>query len=630
MLESMRKAAQGVVGKAIMTVVMGLIIVSFVIWGVGDMLRGFTASTVASVGSAKISEQEYRSSYQRTIQHYQRRLRQPFTNEQARAIGLDREVLQRLLSESAIDEEARKLGLNVSDEALRAMIETNPNFRNKSGVFDPQLFAEALRNNDMNEPMFVTDLRKTALRQFIVAALTAGITAPKAGTKAEADVRDQTRSIDYFILPASAAGAIAPPSEEALKAFFNDRKSSYRAPEYRAIDVVALDPQTLANPADVSDADGEAAYDKVAGKDPRYGSPEKRDLQQILFPSEGEADAAAARIKAGASFDDIVKERSLKPEQTDIGETTKAAMIDKDEAEAVFALPQGGVSGVLKSEFGPVIIRIKGVTPSAVKPYAEVADEIKRQISASRAGDKIQAVHDKIEDARVSGKPLAEAAIDAGLTAQTVPAVDVQGRDPGGAEVNLPDKADLLRAVFASDVGLDEAPLQTKGNGFVWFSVAKIEPAHDRSFNDAKAEVEAQWRAEEVDKALAARSDDLVKQLRGGGTIADLAKGAGAELKTAADIHRDDKDLPESVTAAIFREPADGEGAAAAPGGRAVFKITSDKTPPVDFVDPRVKDMAQKLDAAQRDSLLEQYVEALRRSLGVVVHPEILQSAEGG
>ncbi len=630
MLESMRKAAQGVVGKAIMTVVMGLIIVSFVIWGVGDMLRGFTASTVATVGSAKISEQEYRSSYQRTIQQYQRRLRQPFTNEQARAIGLDREVLQRLLSESAIDEEGRKLGLNVSDEALRAMIETNPNFRDKSGAFDPQLFAEALRNNDMNERMFVTDLRKTALRQFIVAALTAGITAPKAETKAEADVRDQTRSIDYFILPASAAGVIAPPSEEALKAFFNDRKSSYRAPEYRAIDVVALDPLTLANPADVSDADGEAAYDKVAGKDPRYGSPEKRDLQQILFPSEGEADAAAARIKAGASFDDIVKERNLKPEQTDIGETTKAAMIDKDEAEAVFALPQGGVSGVLKSEFGPVIVRVKGVTPSAVKPYAEVADEIKRQISASRAGDKIQAVHDKIEDARVSGKPLAEAARDAGLTAQTIPAVDAQGRDPSGAEVNLPDKADLLRAVFASDVGLDEAPLQTKGNGFVWFSVAKIEPAHDRSFNDAKAEVEAQWRAEEVDKALAAKSDDLVKQLRSGGTIADLAKSVGAEAKTAADIHRDDKSLPETVTAAIFREPADGEGAAAAPGGRAVFKITSDKTPPVDFADPRVKDMAQQLDAAQRDSLLEQYVEALRRSLGVVVHQEVLQSAEGG
>ena len=90
MLESMRNAAQGVVGKAIMTVVMGLIIVSFVIWGVGDMLRGFTTSTVASVGGAKISAQEYRIAYERTLQQYQRRLRQPFTNEEARQIGLDR------------------------------------------------------------------------------------------------------------------------------------------------------------------------------------------------------------------------------------------------------------------------------------------------------------------------------------------------------------------------------------------------------------------------------------------------------------------------------------------------------------------------------------------------------------
>ena len=68
-----------------MTVVMGLIIVSFVIWGVGDMLRGFTASTVASVGGQKISAQEYRIAYDRTIQQYQRRLRRPFTNEEARA-----------------------------------------------------------------------------------------------------------------------------------------------------------------------------------------------------------------------------------------------------------------------------------------------------------------------------------------------------------------------------------------------------------------------------------------------------------------------------------------------------------------------------------------------------------------
>ena len=286
MLESMRNAAQGVVGKAIMTVVMGLIIVSFVIWGVGDMLRGFTTSTVASVGGTKISAQEYRVAYDRAVQQYQRRLRRPFTNEEARQIGLDRSVLQQLLSEAAVDDEAHKLGLDISDEALREIITSNPNFRDKSGAFDPARFAGALRDMDMSERGFVSELRKQVLRQFIVAALATGVAAPKAESEAEADYQGQTRSADYFLLPASAAGDIPAASEEALKTFYNDRKSSYRAPEYRGMTVLALEPDTIANPAEVSDADAEAAYQKLAGKDPKFGAPEKRDLQQILFPNE--------------------------------------------------------------------------------------------------------------------------------------------------------------------------------------------------------------------------------------------------------------------------------------------------------------------------------------------------------
>ena len=306
-------------------------------------------------------------------------------------------------------------------------------------------------------------------------------------------------------------------------------------------------------------------------------------------------------------------------------------MLDKDEADAVFALPQGGVSGVLKSQFGPVIVRVKGVTPSTVKPYAEVADEVKRQVSASRAGDKIQALHDKIEDLRVSGKSILEAAKAVGLTGQSIAAVDAAGRDPKGAPVNLPDAPELLRAAFASDVGLDEAPLNTKDGGFIWYEIAKVDPAHDLTFEEAKPEVEKQWRAEEIDKALAGKADDLVKQISAGGNIADVAKGAGAEVKTATDVHRAEQGpLPESVVAAIFREPADGAGSAATPDGRVVFKITADRTPPVDFADARVKAMASELENSTRESVLDQYVAALRRTLGVAIHQDALQSAEGG
>ena len=349
-----------------------------------------------------------------------------------------------------------------------------------------------------------------------------------------------------------------------------------------------------------------------------------------MFPNEAEAQAAAAKIKAGASFDDIVKERNLKPEDVDLGQTAKDALLDPTEANAVFALPAGGVSGVLPSQFGPVIVRVKSITPSTVKPFAEVAEDIKRRISAARAGDKIQALHDKIEDLRVSGKPLPEAAKAVGLTTLSVPAVDASGRDPSGKEVALPDKAELLRAAFASDVGLDEAAIPTKDRGYVWFDVTKVDPSHERSFEEAKPQVEAQWRAEQIDKALAAKAADLVKQLRDGASFADVAKSVGAVAKPVADIRRDEKtSLPESVVAAIFREPADGVGSAATADGRTVFKITADKTPPVEAIDPRVKQMAQELDAASREGLVDQYVTALRRTLGVRVNPAVLQSAEG-
>jgi peptidyl-prolyl cis-trans isomerase D len=306
-------------------------------------------------------------------------------------------------------------------------------------------------------------------------------------------------------------------------------------------------------------------------------------------------------------------------------------MLDKAEAEAVFALPQGGASGVLNSQFGPVIVRVKNIIPSTIKPFADVAEEVKRKVSASSAADKIQSLHDKIEDLRVSGKSLIEAASAVGLSAQSIPAVNVKGDSPTGAPLSLPDKAELLRAAFSSDVGLDEAPLNTKDGGFVWFMITKVDPAHDFTFEEAKPEVEKQWRAEEVDKALAAKADTLVKQLAGGASLADLAKSAGVEAKSAHDIHRAERTaFPESVVAAIFREPADGAGSAATPDGRVVFKITADRTPPVDVVDPRVKEFALQLDTATRETLLDQYIAALRRTMGVVVHESALQSAEGG
>src|SRR5207237_4840823 len=131
----------------------------------------------------------------------------------------------------------------------------------------------------------------------------------------------QSRSIDMITLPSSAAGDIPAPTDDQLKSYFNDRKASYRAPEYRAVNVLAVTPTTLAKPGEVTDEDARALYDKV--KDQRFGAPETRKLQQIVFPNDAEANDAAAKIKAGASFEDIAKARNLTDKDVDLGDVTR-------------------------------------------------------------------------------------------------------------------------------------------------------------------------------------------------------------------------------------------------------------------------------------------------------------------
>ena len=629
MLQSIRNAAQGFVGRVIMSVVMGLIIISFAIWGVGDMLRGFTSSTVATVGGQSISDQAFRNAYQDVLTNYQRRMHANLTNEQAHAYGIDAQVLQQLITETALDVRSRALGLGISDDALAAAIRQSSEFKDASGQFSPAAFEQAMRDQGVNERGYLANMRRSILAGFLQGALSLNMTAPRVVTEAEAKYDSETRGIDYYALPAAAAGDIPAPSDDALKAYYNDRKADYEAPEYRSMNILSLEPEMLAKPESVSDADARAFYEKE--KDTRFGTPEKRKLQQIVFPDDAAANEAEAKIKAGASFDDLVKARNLSEADVDLGETSKSAMFDKAVADAAFALPAGGVSEIVKSQFGPVIVRVQSVTPGDLKPYSAVAQEIKTIIAVDNAVNDVQTVHDKIEDQKASGKSVVEAAKAVGLDAQEIASVSAEGLDDKGQPVKLPEAQSLLRAAFASDVGVDEAALPTKSRGFVWFEITKIEPARQRSFEEVKAEVEKAWRAEAVDKALAAKAADAVKQLQGGATIMSLADAAGQPVKSATDIRRSGaQGLDESVVVALFQVGPEGAGSAATKDGRAIFKVTSDKTPPVDFADARVSKMAEDDAAAYRESLLAQYAVALRKELGVKINESVVQSAIGG
>jgi peptidyl-prolyl cis-trans isomerase D len=628
MLDGMRKISHHWIGRAVLSVLFGLLIVSFVIWGVGDMFRGFVPDKVAEVGGQSISTQQYQNALQTLMFRIQSRTHRNLTSAQAHDLGLDRQVLGNLISDAALDVRATSLGMAISEASIVAAVRSDRGFQDASGQFNPAAFDQALRDSGLTERGFFAAQSRAYMRQQIETPLIDGLSAPKPLVDLLVRVEAQTRAIDYVALPPSAAGDIPAPADDVLKAYFNDRKGQYRAPEYRALEILLVDPTTLANPAEVSDDDAKANYDNV--RDARFATPEKRRLQQIVFPDQASAEDAEAKIKAGASFDDIVTARSLKPADVDLGETTKAAMFDKTIADAAFALPQDGVSEVVKGQFGPAIVRVVSITPGSTKSFDEVKDTLKKEIAADRVAGQVQGVHDKIEDARVSGKTLAESAKSVGFEARAIAAVDAQGRDDKGAALDLPAQAELLASAYASDVGVDNAPLQTSNRGWLWFEVMKVDPARERTFDEVKDQVEKQWRAQEVAKALSAKADDMVKQIEGGATPESLAQGAGLEAKSAADLHRSGgAGLAPALVNAIFTVPAGGAGSAATPEGRVVFKVTADATPPTKFDDPAVKTIATQLTEGLQTSVIAQYVSALEAELGVKIHQNVLQSAAG-
>jgi peptidyl-prolyl cis-trans isomerase D len=443
--------------------------------------------------------------------------------------------------------------------------------------------------------------------------------------------RNETRSVDYVVLPPSAAGEIGAAPDDVLQKYFAERKQSFRAPEYRRLVTLAVTPSMAVTPESVSDADAQKLYDEQ--KVVRFSTPERRAVQQITFADEAAAAEANAKIKAGASFDSIAADRKLSEQDIDIGLLQKSDIADQALASAAFALSEGAVSEPVKTAFGVALLRVTKIEPGSAKPFADVSADLKREIAAQRAKSQVQKMHDAIEDQRSAGKSLADAAKAVGLEAHTIDAIDSTGRGKDGKPVEgLVAGPDLLKAAFASDIGVDNDTVNTSDGGYVWFEVAGIEPAHDRKLEEVKPEVEAAWRNDETQRILSQKATEMVKALQGGADFAALANAASLQVQHSNAVKRSGAEgFAPGAIVQIFNVPTGGAGQAAAAGdGRMVFHVLDSIVQPYDPDKPESKQIAEQLKSGLTEDVISEYVRHLQNDYGVSINPGALQAATGG
>jgi peptidyl-prolyl cis-trans isomerase D len=620
MLRGIRKASETWLGRAVMGVAMALLAGVFLLWGVNDVFRGFGRSYLAKIGNTEITADQFHRAYEDRLRLLGTQLGHPIPAEQANALGLNRQVLGQMLVGAGIDQIARKMRLGIPDAEIVKRVMSDPHFQTPTGQFDPRLFTNFLQNVGYTEQAFFDEQRRSIPRKELTEAISGGGVVPKAYLDAVNQFQNEERSIEYLTLGPDQAGEIPQPTAEELSKYFDDRKIMFRAPEYRKIAVVAVMPADLAKSIEVSDADVKKAYDENIKA---YTTPERRHVEQIVFPNMADAQAASERVKSGTSFAALATERGLKESDIDLGTVAKSAIIDPAVADAAFSLKEGEVSAPVNGRFGAVLVTVLKIEPEAVKPLAVVAPFIHNDIALERARTKAQQIRDQMEDARGEGSTtLPEAAQKLSLSVITLD-VDGSGRDPSGKLIpDIPAARDVLGAAFKTEVGADVDPIGVDG-GYVWYEVEGITPPRDRSLDEVKSEVEQRWRDDEVAKRLKDKAADLLDKAKNGNPFDVLATAAGVKVEKAPDLKRGttSPSVPSRVIDAVFHTAKDTFGSSQGdkPTQWIVFRVSEDKIPAFDPNSAEGKKLNQLLDRSMAEDSFTQYLTWIQSYLGTTI-----------
>jgi len=630
MLRGIRNASSNWLGKSIMTVVMGVLIISFGVWGIGDIFKGFGRSTVAKIGSTEISSEQFRQLYTDRLQQISRQFGRPLTPDQARAFGLDRQVLQQVVAETTLDEAAHGLGLQQSNDEIMKSITSDPNFKGANGAFDPARFAQVIRNFGFSEQRYIAEQRKVALRRQIAGTVSAGVEPSTTLIEALSRFQNEQRSIEYVKLETAQAGTIETPTPDVLAKYYDEHKVQFRAPEYRKISFLVMTPDELAKWTTVSDDDARKVFEERKEK---YSTPEKRDVSQIVFPNAEDAKAARDKIAGGLSFADLAKERGLKPSDVDLGMVAKSAIIDAKVADAAFALPTNEISQPIQGTFGVVLVKVGKIEPGTQASYDSVAQELKHEIALDRAKKSVLDLHNKMEDERGGGASVIEAAQKLKLTPVTVEAVDRSGRAPDGQPVtSIPKGLDLVAQAFSSDVGVDNETISFNG-GYVWFDVLGVTPSRERKLDEVKDQIETRWHADQVSAKLRSKATEMVQKLGQGGKLADEAASAGVKVETAAPFKRGATvaGLTPGVIEAAFRTAKDAAGQTEGANNTewVVFRVTDIIDPPADLASEDMKKLKATLERNLADELVGQYVMKMEQDVGVSINQAAVAQVTG-
>ena len=621
MLQAIRSKAGSLFVKGLF----GLLILTFGIWGIGDIFRNRpTDTTVATVGSQGIDAAALQSALQPALERLSMRLGTQVDLRQAKQMGIVHQVLEQLIDDNIIDQETQRMGLDVSDAVIRDAITQDPMFRGAGGGFDRNAFAALLAANHMTEPEYVARVRHDISRDDLLLSLTAGAAAPPTLVDRLYRYRNEKRVADIVALPASAEVAVGEPSAAELTKFYDAHADMFRAPEYRGFTLVSLTPSDLAKTIQIPEAKLKSAYDQ---RQDEFVLPERRDVQQILAPSEDKAKAVTAALAAGKDWSEAARTIAGQDPQTiDLG-LVKHEDLPQNLADVAFGLTLDKPSQPVKSPLGWHILKVVKIVPPTTQSFAEVKTKLEADLAHSVAADRLYDIGNHVDDAIAGGATLDEAAAKFGLKKMAIAAIDDKGLARDGKKVELPiSPAEVLKQAFATDEGRTSRVTQTSAAAIFALHTDKIVPPSVRPLAEVKDKAVAAWQAEKREADAAKQAAALVAQVKPGMSLAALAATKGLKATTSPPFQRQAENaagVPPALVDELFATKPDGVVTASDATGSYVAQLTKIEEPRATAKDAAAN-LSREVTAGIQADLGDEFTGALRTRFPVEIHRETL------
>ena len=621
MLAGIRTFSKTIVAK----IIFGVIALSFVIWGLNaSMLNLGTSREVAEIGSQKITPVELDRAFQRSVQNMQSMFGPSFNQQQAIQMGLLNNTVQSLVSQKILREDARNIGIGISDEAVRDQIFSSDNFKDPTtGKFSRERFMQALYQAGYTENEFINGVRGDMMSQQVVSSLTSAATVPDIMARQIVAYRNEQRSGSFFALNADEFADIPVADDATLRTYHEDHAAQFTAPESRDVTLATLSAADLIPTITVTEDEIAEAYNQ---RQAEFQTPEKRTVEQMLFSPNEEQTARDAykRLTDGADFMTVAKEDAGMDEaMVKVGEFT-ANDILPDLRDATFALKEGGISEPVETALGWHIIRVPSITPGSTKSLDEVRDTLVEGLKQFKAEDAIYDLAANFDEELGAGTPIEDAARDVGAKTYKLDGV-VRGEGLAGQDV---DGADEINAkIFELENG-EESFLEETASGTRYVvRVENVTPSALRPFDEVRDEVVAAWTAEERQRLMKEKAEKLASSINDSGAdLATLASEDGASVRETGLTRRTGRGLAEdvnpAVAAALFTLE-DGK-AKAIQTGEDVLVVALDKIQAADVATADAKPVNDEIKDALNEDILAQYLNYLNEEISVTVNNTVV------